>query len=227
MRVLLSNGVTVEKMDLATIRLCDQQPPTISRVLAEDGFAFDPAFKHDRRLRVEVYEMLKSAQKKLPAGLRLLIGEAYRPIARQIRMWNDVVAKVDREYPSLSEDEKILVCENFIANPYDGIGSGHQAACAVDVTLCDDKSGQLDMGTALQELNERTRTASSEITENASNNRRLLLDAMESVGFANYPAEWWHYSYGDHQWAWLVGRSEAMFGMLDLPDESSSKKDVS
>lgn len=221
MSVLLSNGVTVEKMDLTTICLRNQLTPNVSCILAEDGFAFDPAFKHDRRLRTEVYEMLKNAQKELPSNLCILVGEAYRPMARQIKMWDAVVEKVDKEYPSLPKEEKILVCENFIANPYDGIGSGHQAACAVDVTLCDKVGNQLDMGTALQEFNEQTRTDSSEISENASNNRRLLIKAMETAGFANYPAEWWHYSYGDHQWAWLVGRSEALYGILDLPDDFS------
>ncbi|MGH6865999.1 MAG: M15 family metallopeptidase [Methyloceanibacter sp.] len=26
-------------------------------------------------------------------------------------------------------------------------------------------------------------------------NRALLLDAMKSQGFANYPLEWWHYTF--------------------------------
>lgn len=220
MSVLLSNGITVEKMDLTTISLRCQRPSNISHVLVKDGFFFDPTFRYDRRLRTEVYKMLKNAQEKLSSGLHILVGEAYRPMSRQIKMWNDIAARIDREYPSLSKSEKVLVCENFIASPYDGIGSGHQAACAVDVTLCDDKGQQLDMGTALQVFNEQTRTTSSEVNQRVASNKRLLCDTMESAGFANYPAEWWHYSYGDHQWAWLVGQNEALFGMLDLPDES-------
>lgn len=219
MQVLLSNGMTIETMDLSTIGLGEQFPPHISRVLEEDGFAFAESFAYDRRIRTEVYQKLKEAQGKLPHGLRIFVGEAYRPMERQIEMWNDVAAKVDSEYPMLAKRERQLLCENFIANPYDGIGSGHQAACAVDVTLCDDAGRQLDMGTALQEFNERTRTASTDVGEAVVKNRRLLCAVMEATGFVNYPAEWWHFSYGDHQWAWLTGETKALYGMLDLPED--------
>lgn len=32
-------------------------------------------------------------------------------------------------------------------------------------------------------------------------NRFLLQDLMLLVGFAPYYGEWWHFSYGDREWA--------------------------
>jgi len=217
MQVELANGFVVEKMDLATVRLREQWSVRISHILEQDGFVFDTSAKVDRRLRTEVYDMLKNARRFLPVGLRFFVGEAYRPLARQVQLWDEISARVARENPLLSAGEKRALCENFIADPYDGIGSGHQAACALDVTLCDADGRLLDMGTRLQEFNEHTRTAASEISQVAAQNRKILCMAMEKAGFVNYPAEWWHYSYGDCQWAWLCGKSEAFFGTLDLP----------
>lgn len=43
-------------------------------------------------------------------------------------------------------------------------------------------------------------------------NRRVLGDALTAVGMANYPTEWWHWSYGDRYWALQVGADRAMYG---------------
>ena len=43
--------------------------------------------------------------------------------------------------------------------------------------------------------------------EQARDNRRLLYNLMTSVGFVNYRCEWWHYAYGERQWAVLTGKS--------------------
>jgi D-alanyl-D-alanine dipeptidase len=32
----------------------------------------------------------------------------------------------------------------------------------------------------------------------------------------NYPAEWWHYSYGDRMWAAYSNRRTAIYGVLDM-----------
>lgn len=34
----------------------------------------------------------------------------------------------------------------------------------------------------------------------AVRNRRILYNAMQNEGFANYPQEWWHFDYGDQFW---------------------------
>ena len=42
--------------------------------------------------------------------------------------------------------------------------------------------------------------------------RRLLFDSMTEAGFAPYAQEWWHFSYGDRDWARWHGRSEELYG---------------
>jgi len=35
---------------------------------------------------------------------------------------------------------------------------------------------------------------------------------MEGAGFVNYPTEWWHWSYGDRDWTFVVGAPQARYG---------------
>lgn len=46
----------------------------------------------------------------------------------------------------------------------------------------------------------------------ARRNRDLLAAALDAAGFINYPAEWWHWSYGDRYWAFQTSRETALYG---------------
>ncbi len=50
------------------------------------------------------------------------------------------------------------------------------------------------------------------VPEPARYNRDLLAAAMDAAGFINYPAEWWHWSYGDRYWAFQTSRDTALYG---------------
>lgn len=52
----------------------------------------------------------------------------------------------------------------------------------------------LDMGTAFDCFDEKSRTRHTAIGARARANRRLLLRAMTAEGFRNYFREWWHFS---------------------------------
>lgn len=206
-----------EVMDLKPIVLIPEKAPAkISHIKSEDGFFLNTLVSDEFRIREPVYNMLKEATKKLPAGCHFMIFEAYRPLKKQESLWHQTYSTLEKKYPDLNKEQMQLLCENFVANPYDGIGSGHQAACALDLTLCDAAGVEFDMGTKMQEMNEKTKTLSPDVTQSQMKNRLTLKNALENVGFVNYPAEWWHFSYGDHQWAYLLGRKDAFFGPIDI-----------
>lgn len=50
---------------------------------------------------------------------------------------------------------------------------------------------------------------------------------MTSVGFTNYPSEWWHYDYGDLFWAAEAGADCALFGGVfdEVANENKVKTD--
>ncbi|WP_086844646.1 M15 family metallopeptidase [Amycolatopsis kentuckyensis] len=40
----------------------------------------------------------------------------------------------------------------------------------------------------------------------------LLASALVAAGLVNYPARWWHWSYGDRFWAWVNRAPQARYG---------------
>ena len=49
------------------------------------------------------------------------------------------------------------------------------------------------------------------ISERAKNNRELLRKIMLEEEFAPYDGEWWHFSYGDKEWAFYYNKDEALY----------------
>ncbi|MCC5876864.1 MAG: D-alanyl-D-alanine carboxypeptidase family protein [Candidatus Sumerlaeia bacterium] len=190
-----------------------ESPPWIVEVNEADGFLLNNKFTTDFRIRGHVYEMLKKANASLPAGYRIVVYEAFRPRKRQWELWNWMEAEMKRRHPDATEDEIYKYTREFIADPR-GFGSGHQAGGAVDVSLAGPDGKELDMGTAVDEMNDRTRTHSSHITSDQRANRAMLLAAMEAGGLVNYPSEWWHFCYGDRLWAEMTGAEVAFFAPL-------------
>ena len=66
-------------------------------------------------------------------------------------------------------------------------------------------------------------TYSKHATPRAAKNRQLLVDVMTSVGFSNYPGEWWHYSYGESAWALRTGAPFAVYGAAPPPANSDQQ----
>jgi len=85
----------------------------------------------------------------------------------------------------------------------------------------------VDMGTgfddfsAVAEMAFYENISEDKITEDdrkRRDNRRLLYKVMNDVGFLSYPGEWWHFSYGDQEWAANKKQPEALFGEVGLSE---------
>ena len=65
---------------------------------------------------------------------------------------------------------------------------------AVDLTLVDLVTGtEVPMGTPFDAFTEAAHTANA--SGRVQRYRQILVRAMAEEGFANYPQEWWHFSY--------------------------------
>ena len=191
-----------------------ENPPRLVAVRAEDGFIINTTYASDFRLRGLVYDKLKQARAMLPHGYGFILYEAFRPRSRQIELWNGIIAKLQREQPNLTGDALTAAAHVFVSNP-NAFGSGHQAGAAIDITLCTADGIELPMGTKVQEFNALTKTECDSLTDEWAENRALLRRTLESVGFINYPPEWWHFSHGDRLWAELTNRTAAFFAPLE------------
>ena len=161
-------------------------------------------------LRKSVYDKLKAAH--LPEGYYFKIMSAYRSLDEQNQKWQSKCFELRQKHPNISEDELISQVRAFCADPRAGFG-GHQTGGAVDITLCDGRGNDYDMGTSYLSMTERTHTDSKEISQEQAYNRQILINALKQQDFANYPLEWWHHSYGDRLWAAYKNHKECFYGM--------------
>ena len=164
--------------------------------------------------REGVIERLIKATELLPEGYQFVIKEAYRPLSLQKQFFEDAYQNYASQNSGLS-DEKIyeLTCQ-FVA-PIKV--AGHITGGAIDVTLM--KNGkEIDMGSAFNDApvapENLAYTESSYISEEGKKNRKILIDCLEPVGFVNYPAEWWHWSYGDSYWG-LMKQQNSCYAPVD------------
>lgn len=170
----------------------------------------DGAFAH---LREGLAMRLEDAQRRLPAGYRLLIVEGYRPPALQRRYFEEYKDELRATFPEMSPQELHSAASRYVS-PIEV--APHTAGAAVDLTLCTDDGTELDMGTPVNATPEQSDgacyTDAPGISAQARRNRETLATALRSAGLVNYPTEWWHWSYGDRYWAMTTGAATALYG---------------
>lgn len=116
----------------------------------------------------------KLAEELKKKNLTLKIWDGYRPYSVTEAMWEPV--KDDR----------------YAADPK--LGSGHNRAVAVDLTLIDTNTKkELDMGTGFDNFSDTAHHNFKALPSQVLQNRMLLRSLMEKYGFMALESEWWHY----------------------------------
>lgn len=160
------------------------------------------------QVRAQVAARLARAQAYLPDGYQLQVKEGWRPIWVQERIWQLNLDRLRASRPDLDEEQLKRENTRLVAPPH--TTPPHSTGGAVDVVLL--HSGEFaDMGWGFNQPGEGSRTAAS-VSRSARRHRDLLAQAMDAAGFTNYPAEWWHWSYGDQYWAFQTGNETARYG---------------
>ncbi|MEM9218751.1 MAG: M15 family metallopeptidase [Cyanobacteria bacterium P01_F01_bin.150] len=190
-------------------------------------------------VRTSVLELLTKAQTYLQQkqpGWQICIFDAYRPIAVQKFMveytFAELLQRRNLKIDNLSQRQRQTLWQEvyqFWARPSDDPATPppHSTGAAIDVTLTDEQGNPIDMGSPIDELSSRSFpdyfaptslhiqdwTVSQENAEVFHQRRLLLHRVMAKVGFRRHPQEWWHFSWGDQLWAWIMNR-ERMETML-------------
>jgi D-alanyl-D-alanine dipeptidase len=169
-----------------------------------------------RQLRAGVLDRLTVAASRLPAGMRLLHIEGYRPPQRQAEIFTAHRDELAASRPDLDLDALNRLASRHVSPPE---LAPHSAGAAVDLTLCDGDGVELDLGTPINATPEQSDnacyTAADNIGPIAQYHRSILNTALTEAGLINYPTEWWHWSYGDRYWALLTGETTAIYGTVD------------
>ena len=161
-------------------------------------------------VRETVARKLMEAKALLPDGYTFEILDAWRPYEVQLHLFSAYCERLRRLAPAATEAEIVQKAREFVSFPDKSktVSFVHSSGGAVDLTLVDANGNRLPMGTAFEDFSAAAYTSHFErdgMDAEVRQNRRLLHHVMCACGFTNYPAEWWHYDYGDIFWSFYTG----------------------
>lgn len=172
-------------------------------------------------LREGVIGRLEQAQAKLDqrhAGWRIKIFDAYRPIPVQqfmVQYAFEQEAQAQNIAPqTLSETERealmAKVYQFWAAPSLDpATPPPHSTGGALDVTLVNELDQEIDMGSPIDEISDRSYPDYfADVEPKVHHHRQILKQTMTDAGFRQHLNEWWHFSYGDQMWVWLCQQLE-------------------
>jgi D-alanyl-D-alanine dipeptidase len=168
-----------------------------------------------KKLR-DVNQNIMALGKKDKKDYRLNVCYGFRKKDIQKRAFCEQRTKMaEKRMPYDSIYEFVEEIHRFIAVP---TVAGHPTGGAVDVTIKDVGNDRfLDMGSLIYEFSsDKVRWDAKGLTLEQKINRQLLFNLITSAGFAPFWGEWWHYSYGDREWAVFYDKPVAIYEQIDL-----------
>jgi D-alanyl-D-alanine dipeptidase len=178
--------------------------------------------KPDVFLRKTLCLKLRHINRKLQkAGLELFVWDGYRSIKCQIALWNFFSEAIRKRYAirdqTLLDRRTAVFCSNpfLFARDNPRTWPVHSTGGAVDLTIRTRNTreflwmgGNFDDPAACSHTHYYEKILGRQKNTNrlpaasmqALQGRRLLYWLMTDAGFANYPAEWWHYDWGTQMW---------------------------
>jgi len=170
------------------------------------------------KVRKQVLRRLNIADsllKEVNSNYQLMVVYGYRSMEKQVKYFNEQIEKYKNKFKDKLElyefvHEKIAVPEV----------SGHPTGGAVDVVIYDMKNEKIiDFGTKVHDFNEfKSYIYYPKVKEYEYNNRILLRKVMMKAGFAPYDGEWWHFSYGDREWAFYYNKNKYLYPEVNSKD---------
>lgn len=212
--------------EIARIPIQDNQDPIISlkditqsnvRIMLHPAYFLKgvPHATKEIYVRLAVAKRLLHALNYLPQDIGLMVFDGLRnhKVQSSLRLLfkNNICSK----HPELNNEQIEEILDNFVANPdNNSMPLPHGTGGSVDVSLFNVHSGHLlDMGTSFDDASRHSYTNSLLYKPYllAPKHRMMLLLAMTKSGFTNLPTEWWHFDYGNQNWAFFSGANQAIF----------------
>jgi len=157
--------------------------------------------------RKTICEMMVEAIRGISFNYQLIMFDAYRPLEYQRLRFEQVFKSFKEKNPSQNDEyiRRLAFEVVFPPNEDPQQSPPHATGGAVDVALGTLDGELLDFGSTYgiynKDENKRHPTNSTLMNAQQRNNRNILIKAMVNAGFCNYPGEWWHFMYGDREYA--------------------------
>lgn len=175
--------------------------------------------------RESVHTKLLEASKSLPPHYKFVVFDCWRPLKVQQSLFDLLKSEMAKKYPKESDAFIMSQTLTYVALPSKDPSrpSPHNTGGSIDLSIADENGALLNMGTDYDDSSEKSATdyyenlllrgdVLSAEDEMILKNRRLLYHLMTRVGFTNYTDEYWHYDFGNQNWAWMTEAPVAFYG---------------
>lgn len=165
-------------------------------------------------LRKTVADMINKAISYLPDNTTFIIRDAWRSQYVQEKIFDGFFDHFNKKYPNWNKQKVITEINKYVAPATGKYASGHMTGGAVDLRLI--KNGRkLPMNDRRHlTYQENAQSIQPQLPKYLQKNRQLMFDALIKAGLSNYPKEYWHWSYGDIQWAKRNKKKIAIYGVI-------------
>lgn len=173
------------------------------------------------KVRKTIYEKLVQAQALLPHDLKFCLYEGYRSLTLQNILFEERFKRVKAQHPQWTQQQIFQETTRLVSPIVNLDGSKnippHSTGAAIDVYLVNQQGQPVNMGIHpkdwMADINGTlSKTSSQKISMEARHYRKIMSHALSTVGFVNYPTEYWHWSYGDRYWAYSKQEKHAIYG---------------
>jgi len=165
-------------------------------------------------LRRTVAEMLRIAQKNLPKGMNFIINDAWRPQYIQAEIYFNFIKRFQKMHPKWTRGRIIKEVEEYVADWKGVASSGHMSGGAVDIRVVDRRGHKIPMKKRGLTYQQNALSDQKLLPTYIQKNREIMFSALRGSGLSNYPKEYWHWSYGDYQWAKRNKKKTALYGTI-------------
>ena len=222
-QILESKMVTY--VSLLTVPVIENQEPLviIEQDIIPNGYLSSmadmvPLLQDLVPVRTSVYDKLQQAQavlKEQNPELSLYVTYGYRSLEVQTRKFLEQLSRIAGQGFFSNPIDLYEEASRFIAVP---TVAGHPTGGAVDLAIIQEGGQFLDFGSQMYDFsNKDCYSFSPNISDEGKRNRASLRDLMLGAGFAPYDGEWWHFCFGDREWAYYYKRPNAIYEQL--PEE--------
>ena len=214
----------IEREDLSHKQLYDITPirennsPLVSLKKTGINLIFEPSVKKDYKylVREEIVEKIDRINRILEKENKvLIIRSAWRAFSHQKLLWDNRVAALKKEYPEKKPVEIRKIASYFIAHETKSL---HATGGSIDALIYDSISDKvMDFGTnegLIIHLSRECYPYHPDIALLAKNNRKLLIDLFENEDFVCDLKEYWHFDFGNVNWAVRKEKKNAFYGII-------------
>ncbi|MEQ9063075.1 MAG: M15 family metallopeptidase [Vicingaceae bacterium] len=200
------------------IPIIENASPLVSLLESGLDLIFEPSVKSDYQylVREELIEKIGNIAEALEEQDKtLIIRSGWRSFQHQRLLWEKKVAFLQKKEPERSLEEIHKTVSQYIA-PFNK--SMHATGGAVDALIYDlNTDDVMDFGTNQGmkiDLNQECYPHHPGISEAAKASRKLLMSLFEQEDFVCDAQEYWHYDFGNANWAIGKNKKFAFYGII-------------